>query len=121
MLVSHRYRFIYTKTAKTAGTSVEVYFEPYCMRPGEWEPSHVRDDYESEAGIVGFRGPNRPPDCKWWHHMPAAMIRERLGEEVWNNYFKFCVIRNPYDKVASGFFHFRLLPEQRPPRPPSAS
>lgn len=35
MLISHRKRFIFTKTAKTAGTSVESYFEQYCMPEGE--------------------------------------------------------------------------------------
>ena len=55
MLISHRKRFIYTKTVKTAGTSVESYFEPYCMREGEWSFSHSRAEYVSEAGIVGIR------------------------------------------------------------------
>jgi hypothetical protein len=31
MLVSHLKKFIFTKTKKTAGTSVESVFEPYCM------------------------------------------------------------------------------------------
>jgi hypothetical protein len=29
MLVSHRKKFIFVKTGKTAGTSVEVFFEKY--------------------------------------------------------------------------------------------
>ena len=40
MLISHRKQFIYTKTAKTAGTSVESYFEKYCMPEGKWQFSH---------------------------------------------------------------------------------
>lgn len=33
MLVSHRYKFIYTKTVKTASTSVESFFERFvCQR-----------------------------------------------------------------------------------------
>ncbi|KPA10844.1 hypothetical protein MHK_008953, partial [Candidatus Magnetomorum sp. HK-1] len=47
MLVSHRHKFIYTKTFKTAGTSVESYFEPFCMNDGEWSRSHPRDQYIS--------------------------------------------------------------------------
>jgi hypothetical protein len=106
MLVSHRKRFIYTKTIKTAGTSVEVYFEPYCMPEGSWEFSHHREEHVSEAGIIGYRGPRQHrPQVQWWNHMSAAAIRERLGKEVWNSYFKFCVIRNPFDKAIS-VFHF---------------
>src|SRR4029453_8467383 len=106
MLVSHRHRFIYTKTMKTAGTSVEVYFEPYCMPAGTWQFSHHRSQQISDAGIIGFRGPRQHrPEVKWWNHMPAATIRERVGPEVWDGYFKFCVIRNPFDKAIS-VFHF---------------
>ncbi len=35
MLVSHRHQFIYTKTHKTASTSVEAYFERFCFPPGD--------------------------------------------------------------------------------------
>ena len=104
MLVSHRYRFIYTKTMKTGGTSVESYFERFCMPDGEWTQSHGREEYVSDAGIIGFRGRVRPKSCVYWNHMPAALIRSRIGSDVWDEYFKFCVIRNPYDKAVSTFF-----------------
>jgi hypothetical protein len=104
MLISHRRRFIYTKTVKTGGTSVEAYFEPECLPPGEWRPVHNRDETVSAAGVIGYRGPQVPPDCRWWNHMPAAMIRERLGEELWSAYFKFCVVRNPFEKAISAYY-----------------
>ena len=107
MLVSHRHRFIYTKTAKTAGTSVESYFEPYCMAEGEWTSSGPREEYVSSAGIVGFRGGAIPKGCKWWNHMPAAQIKKQLGDEIWSSYLKFCVVRNPYDKAISEFYFLR--------------
>ncbi len=54
MPVSRRYRLICTKTAETAGTSVGIYFEPYCMRPGEWEPSHTQDALRVRGGSRRF-------------------------------------------------------------------
>jgi Sulfotransferase family len=106
MLISHRYRFIYTKTVKTAGTSVESFFERFCMPEGEWTQSHARDVYESPSGVIGFRGPGKPQDdAKWWNHMSASSIQKQIGLEVWNNYFKFCVVRNPFDKCISAFCH----------------
>lgn len=105
MLVSHRKRFIYTKTMKTAGTSVEAYFERWCLPEGAWSPAHYRDESVTEAGIVGYRGPD-PSGCRWFNHMPAAEIRRGVGEETWNSYFKFCVVRNPYDRLVSAF-HFQ--------------
>ncbi len=104
MLVSHRRQFIYTKTVKTGGTSVESYFEPECLPSGQWQPMHFRNETVSAAGIIGYRGPQVPPDCRWWNHMPAASIREQLGERVWSEYFKFCVVRNPFEKAVSAFY-----------------
>lgn len=91
---------------KTAGTSVEAYFEQYCMPEGEWTPRHYRDAYISDAGIVGLRGMcSELPE--WWNHMPAELIKSKLGALKWDQYFKFCVIRNPYEKAISAFFHFK--------------
>ena len=104
MLVSHRYKFIYTKTVKTAGTSVESFFEPYCMKEGEWSFSHARNEYISEAGIIGYRGNNIPDNCVWYNHMPAVKIKTLLGDDIWNSYFKFCVIRNPFSKAVSHYY-----------------
>jgi len=105
MLVSHRKKFIYTKTNKTAGTSVECYFEKYCMPEGQWEFSHDRDEYVSETGIIGSRLTGKK-NKQWYNHMPAADIRRAIGESIWQSYFKFCVIRNPFDKLIS-IFYFR--------------
>jgi hypothetical protein len=117
MLISHRKRFIYTKTVKTAGTSVESYFEPYCMREGEWSFSHPRAEYVSEAGIVGIRTgePLELQGAIWWNHMPARTIRSLIGETTWNDYFKFCVVRNPFDAMVSAYRYFWVL--HHPPRP----
>ena len=34
-------------------------------------------------------------------HLNARQIKEYLGEEAWNNAFKFGVVRNPWDRMAS--------------------
>jgi hypothetical protein len=103
VLISHRKQFIYTKTAKTAGTSVESYFEKYCMPEGAWEFSHGREEFLSEEGIIGYRGNNFLAQ-NWYNHMPAVEIRDKIGHSIWQKYFKFCVVRNPFDKLVSGFF-----------------
>ena len=102
MLISHKKKFIFTKTVKTAGTSIESYFEPYCMPEGEWTESHARNEYVSDTGIIGYRGENRKGST-WYNHMPAVVIRDLLGSEKWDEYFKFTVMRNPFDKLISGF------------------
>ena len=106
MLVSHRYRFIYTKTIKTASTSVESYFERFCMPEGEWTQAIHRDEYDAATGIIGQRGGKMRPEIRWWNHMPARLIRDQLGEALWSSYTKFCVIRHPFEKIIS-LFYFR--------------
>lgn len=36
--------------------------------------------------------------------MPALEVQKKVGPEVWNSYFKFCVERNPWDKVLSFYW-----------------
>src|SRR4030095_7324019 len=40
---------------------------------------------------------------KFYNHMPASEIKNRVPANIWNGYFKFCVERNPWDKVLSHY------------------
>lgn len=75
------------------------------MPAAKWISSHAREEYVGEEGIIGYRGINAAGRY-WRNHMPAIEIREKIGESIWNSYFKFCVVRNPFDKLVSGFFFF---------------
>lgn len=106
MLLSHRKKFIYLKTKKTAGTSIEMALEPYARpadHPKEW--THETPMEVSEAGIVGARGKGSRRQM-WYSHMPATRVRKQLEPEIWRGYTKICAVRNPWDKVVS-FFHMR--------------
>lgn len=110
MLVSHRHKFIFTKTFKTAGTSIEHYFEPYCLPQGMRASGD--EEIVSKEGVVGKRGAFGKQH-QWYAHMPAAKIKDQLNEEKWASYFKFSVVRNPFDKMVSAyFFLLRLKQEQ---------
>jgi hypothetical protein len=106
MLVSHLNKFIFTKTQKTGGTSVEVFFERHCFPKGEWTFSGGRDQYvNDETGIVGYRGGKLNPTPIFYNHMSALELKQKLAPEIWKKYFKFTVIRNPFDKMVSAFYH----------------
>ena len=93
MIVSHRHRFIFLKTRKTAGTSLEIHLSQCC---GD-------EDIVTPFGVPepGHR-PRNHEGC--YNHMTAAEIRARIGHGAWNDYFKFCFERNPWDKVVSHYF-----------------
>lgn len=111
MLVSHRHQFIYTKTKKTAGTSVEIYFEDACLPLSHGlERLGPTETIITPSGIIGHRG--RTVDHMWFNHMSAKLILEYIGTETWNRYFKFCVIRNPFDKIVS-FWWGNMGPDNR--------
>ncbi len=72
--------------------------------PGdEWEWAGARPQYVGSTGVVGGRGGN-PSTKKWWSHMPAVEIKNNIGNNIWGQYYKFCIVRNPYDKLISLFF-----------------
>jgi hypothetical protein len=82
---------------------VESYFERYCMPEGAWNFSHARKEYVGKEGIIGYRGANARGK-QWYNHMPAVEIRNKIGSSIWDSYFKFTVVRNPFDKLISSFY-----------------
>ena len=104
VLVSHKYKFIYIKNRKVASTSVESFFGKYCQNPNK-EFDYTKESSSQkidEYGIIGRRG--RGIGNKWRKHKSASLIKEDLGENKFNKYIKFCVIRNPYDKMVSKYY-----------------
>lgn len=127
MIISHKYQFIFVKTAKTAGTSIETYLSPICGSQDVFtpfsvpEPNHQPRNYGGWFNPIpelikrvrvsgtlrgaGWRATLRDLSRKrhFYHHIPAWQIKERVSPRVWQNYHKFCVERNPWEKVASGW------------------
>ena len=107
MLVSHRHRFIFVKTRKTAGTSVELSLARYCdgpddvvtrISPGDTELQQ-RLGVEPRNYLDAATGKKR-----FWNHCSATRIRRQLGSEIWNGYTTFCFLRNPWDRVVSQYW-----------------
>ncbi len=120
-LVSHDHKFIFLKTAKTAGTSVEMFLEAMCTgaQAPVSERTHAR---ETERLIVGMRLVEKadriPLDKIWYNHMPASEIRNLLGQRTWDSYRTITTVRNPFDLVVSRF-HWTAERRGDPPLPRS--
>ncbi len=123
MILSHKYRFIFIKTHKTAGTSVEIALSKYCGPKDVITVINPEDeDIRRELGYPGPQNYLKPfgryNKRDWWclihrreraiwfrNHIWASTVRKRVGEEVWGSYYKFCFERNPWDKTLSWYFY----------------
>jgi hypothetical protein len=74
------------------------------MPENEWTFSHAREAYVGSTGIIGYRGSEAKGQL-WYNHLSAREIKNQIGAAIWDAYFKFCVIRNPFDRMVSAF-HF---------------
>lgn len=132
MIISHRHRFIFIKTRKTAGTSIEIAFSRFCGDEDIITPISPQD--EKIRKEPGYRGPQNcflslmkytPKDWArfliksrrallFYNHIPAKTIRTLVDEEIWNTYFRFCFERNPWDKAISWYYWITRQSEPRP-------
>ncbi len=107
MLISHAYEFIYLKTRKTAGTSVEMALQPWCFgnEGGEVEErTHAIVTLQGAVGRRLVKEPDREPaDGALFNHLPASKVRKMVGPRIWSRYRKILVLRNPFDRAVSAF------------------
>lgn len=94
MIVSHRHRFIFIKTVKTAGTSIEVFLSQRCGPGDVLTPIDPPHELHQPRNCAGF-----------YNHMQAIELRRVIAPDIWNSYYKFCVERNPWDKALSWYHH----------------
>lgn len=116
MIVSHRHRFIFVKTRKTAGTSVEIALSTVCGPDDVITPVMEADErLRAESGGRPPQHYESPPLArKAFNHMPASMVRQLVGREAWDDYFTFTIERNPWDAVVS-LYHWRHKGDPDPP------
>ena len=72
MIISHKYKCIFIRVPKTGSTSIEKLWkiiDPDCQ---------ISDN-------------DTPP----YGHFKCSELKRVIGEEIWNNYFKFAFIREP--------------------------
>lgn len=128
MIISHRHKFIFLKTQKTAGTSIEFALSGMCgvddtltptgplseehLRLGRGAQNYLRDITGKSSRTVREDGTIMPDrqGGDYFNHIEASRVKSYAGDEVWGEYFKFAFCRNPWDREVSQYlFNARHL------------
>jgi hypothetical protein len=98
VIISHKHKFIFIKTRKAAGSSIQIVLEKHC----------------GPKDVVCEMGPHTPEELgtytprnegKFRGHDHASAVLDAVGQEMWDEYFTFCFTRNPYDRIVSQFWY----------------
>lgn len=96
MIISHEHKFILFCNPKTGSTSLEKTLEKY--QEGEEFNQGIRQFSNASSSSMLF--PNK--------HIPPLLLKAWLPQEIWDSYFKFVFVRNPWDWVVSEWkYHFK--------------
>jgi hypothetical protein len=141
VIASHARNFIFLKTHKTGGTSIEMALSAHCGPADIVTPLAPEDERgRAPGGMVRARNYADPhteaafaaavvkrddraartvmnslPDAgHFYNHMAAFDARLKLPAAFWSGAFKFAVERHPYEKAVSWtWFHLHRI--KRPP------
>lgn len=99
MIISHKHQFIFVKTRKTAGSTLEKLLFPFLGETDICTGSPRDNTPRINTSITNG-------------HMSWRKIQVSFPKE-WDTYYKFTIERNPWDKVVSSYFWHKLIKEER--------
>jgi hypothetical protein len=77
MVISDSHRFIFLAVPKAGSSSIEAALAPYT--------SELTSQFNKHATVL--------------------KLKRDLPPEIWNGYFKFAFVRNPYDRIESWYYY----------------
>ena len=122
MIYLRESNLIFIKPRKVAGTSFEIALSEYAMEGNIVTPIRPNDEVNRRA--LGFRGAQnylkprheysagdlyrflmgREGTKKYFNHISAKQLRDKLGAGVFDKAKKISIVRNPYDRLVSMYY-----------------
>jgi hypothetical protein len=110
-IICHRRKFIFLKSRKTAGTSIELWLAPNLDPKVDLISTGIEFKQQYPDAWKSFNSPSRrirlglkrvltfAPVFR--RHMYAAEVRSFVGDHTWRNYRKISIVRDPWDRTIS--------------------
>jgi hypothetical protein len=92
MIINHTYKFIFVHVPKNAGTSVTQALSTL----SSWRDQEIGGTQLGEALSAQYM-----KRFGMRKHSPASQIKSVVGEEIWDTYFKFGFVRDPFARLNS--------------------
>jgi chondroitin 4-sulfotransferase 11 len=93
MIISHKHKCIFIRTAKTGSTSILNAFNPH-----RFEEIYI----PGKSNLVYIEGKEYDSN-----HLPLPIFKKLFlidhGEDLFDEYFKFSFVRNPWDRIVSAW------------------
>lgn len=96
-MISIDHKCIFIHIPRTGGTSIEERIWPNQRDPETLWMGFI-DKYHNKYQTGGLQ------------HLLARQIKEEIDTNIFNSYWKFSVVRNPWDKIISQYFYTQKKP-----------
>lgn len=91
MIISHHHKFIFIAVPRTASHTLRAALRPY-LHSGDWEQCVLFESKRSPVKSI----------ARLEHgHITCRQIQPVLYPPMWTRFYKFCFVRNPYDRFVS--------------------
>ena len=128
MIISHSQRFIFIANRKTASTAIGIALSSACNKPDVITPLGEDEEIRRQLGypkprnfipwqkklahlslltqrrLTGLWISEKLKEVGYYTHITPKKILNYLQPAVWESYFRFCFVRNPWDLVISHYY-----------------